>query len=246
MHISSLRVVYITALYQSTLFLLHTTLHPKAMSISIDDLVSSFSSSHIGQEANDLAALQAQLAQTLFAASSSSFASSSRFQSSPIPQGAREPCTTPTPRSPVQSSFSSWGEIDRPAYRSRSSSISLSNSGYEDTEDEMMVEGLLLPASASTSAASENNHSIPFMQRTPSHSYHQRTPSMSYDSAPPASPFTSSDPFYLQAQAHAQSYFYDNSNITQHGRPGMSSPFVAAAANQFGGYQQYASMGVAS
>ncbi|KAF6762485.1 hypothetical protein DFP72DRAFT_841625 [Ephemerocybe angulata] len=212
------------------------------MSISIDDLVSSFSSSHIGQEANDLAALQAQLAQTLFAASSSSFASSSRFQSSPFQQGAREPCTTPTPRSPVQSSFSSWGEIDRPAYRSRSSSISLSNSGYEDTEDEMMVEGLLIPASTSTSSASENT----FMQRTPSHSYHQRTPSMSYDSAPPASPFTSSDPFYLQAQAHAQSYFYDNSNITQHGRPSMSSPFVAAAATQFGGYQQYASMGVAS
>jgi hypothetical protein len=36
------------------------------MSVSIDDLVSSFSSSHIGQEASDLALLQVSLDRTHF------------------------------------------------------------------------------------------------------------------------------------------------------------------------------------
>lgn len=213
------------------------------MSISIDDLVSSFSSAHVGQEQNDLAALhvspvprrgglsltvsQAQLAESLFGAPS--YASSSRAAQ------RAQPCTTPTARSPTMSSFN-WGEIDA-GYRSRSSSISHRGpSGYEDTEDEMMVEELLMPA-ASSSSAFESSH---FSQRTPSHSYHQRTPSltsMNYDPIPsPSSHFASSDPFYLQAQANAQSYFYENSNITQRGRPSMASPFVAAA-NQFSGYQ---------
>ncbi|KAJ3512041.1 hypothetical protein NMY22_g15456 [Coprinellus aureogranulatus] len=197
------------------------------MSISIDDLVSSFSSAHVGQEQNDLAALHAQLAETLFGASS--FASSSRAA-----QRSHQTCTTPTARSPTTSSFN-WGEIDA-GYRSRSSSISHRGpSGYEDTEDEMMVEELLMPA-ASSSSVFENTHS----KRIPAPSYHQRTPSLSmnYDPLPsPSSHFTSSDPFYLQTQANAQSYFYENSNLTQRGRPSMSSPFVAAAANQFGGYQ---------
>ena len=102
-----------------------------------------------------------------------------------------------------------------------------------------------MPAPSSSSAF-ENSHSIAFSQRTPS-SYHQRTPSysMNYDPIPsPSSHFTTSDPFYIQTQANSQSYFSQNSNITQRGRPSMASPFVSAAANQFTGYQ-YA-MGVAS
>ncbi|RXW23599.1 hypothetical protein EST38_g2259 [Candolleomyces aberdarensis] len=221
------------------------------MSVSIDDLVSSFSSSHIGQESSDLALLQMQLAEALLGGSSS-FASSSRFV-----QRGREVCTTPTARTPSTSTFN-WDSIN-PGYRSRSSSISgpsrSTSNVYEDAEDELMVEELLMPASPSASTF-ENSHSMPFMQRTPSsasHSYHQTpTPSASsnFDAQTTSSHFTSSDPFYLQAQANSQSYFYSNSNITQHGCPNVSSPFVAAAATQFHGYQyqhpMHSAMGVVS
>ena len=163
------------------------------MSVSIDYLVSSFSSSHIGQEASDLALLQVsslrtgfccevltlfqmQLADALLGGSSS-FASSSRYA-----QRGREVCTTPTARTPSASTFN-WDSIN-PGYRSRSSSISgpsrSTSNVYEDAEDELMVEELLMPASPSASTF-ENSHSMAFMQRTPStsHSYHHQTPTPS-------------------------------------------------------------------
>ncbi|KAH8830537.1 hypothetical protein DL96DRAFT_1593328 [Flagelloscypha sp. PMI_526] len=61
-------------------------------SFSIDDLVSSFSNGgHIGDEANDLQALQAQLAETLYNNSSSS-------HGRPVPsrQPSQQPSNTPT------------------------------------------------------------------------------------------------------------------------------------------------------
>ncbi|XP_006459738.1 hypothetical protein AGABI2DRAFT_191596 [Agaricus bisporus var. bisporus H97] len=63
------------------------------MSLSVDDLVSSLNASHIGQEAIDIAALQAQLAQALFG--------------QPPPRHSSQTCTTPTARTPSASmSFS--------------------------------------------------------------------------------------------------------------------------------------------
>ena len=213
------------------------------MSFSIDDLVSSFNNSHIGQEANDLAALQvcpplfpppapssplsqAQLSEALFGA-----ASSSSFFSQNTRGRAHQPCTTPTARSPVPSNFH--------GYRSRASSISRA-SGYEDAEDEMMVEELLMGSSSKPSTSS-------FSQTTSSSST-QPTYDIAQSPAASTSLFASADPFFLQTQANAQSYFYENSNITQYGRPSISSPFVNAAASQFGYHNQYhhGAMGVAS
>lgn len=261
-------------------------------SISVDDLISSLSSSHIGQEAMDLAALQAQLAETLFG-SSSAFASSSssstttscsRFASAPRGRD-HQPCNTPTPRTPSACSSFQWESIDAyvGAARSRSSSISAARA-VEDAEDELMVEELLLlPPPPAPSPMYDNNagnhnsfssfaNAASFVQpststsssstTTPSSTYYQPSASafpsfhrsasastsmMSSEPAvvvpsPTQSLFTSADPFYLQAQANAQAYFYGNSNITQHGRPSQASPFVQVGGTPWNGGHGYHQM----
>jgi hypothetical protein len=83
------------------------------MSVSVDDLVASLSANHIGQEATDLAALQAQLAQTLLTHQLS--LTPSHPHTSPFVHGVsvniarRDPanvqhCTTPTARTPSAAS----------------------------------------------------------------------------------------------------------------------------------------------
>lgn len=106
------------------------------MSLSVDDLVSSFSSSHIGQEAIDLAALQAQLAQTLFASARQ------------IPNRNSHTCNTPVARTP-SSSFSFPRPTDEVT--------------MDDDDDERMVEELIMPsspipASQSTSSTHSQAH----------------------------------------------------------------------------------------
>ncbi|TFK28699.1 hypothetical protein FA15DRAFT_665138 [Coprinopsis marcescibilis] len=209
------------------------------MSLSVDDLISSFSSSHIGQEASDLAKLQAQLAESLFGVNNSSFASSSsRF--------SHHPCTTPTARTPSSSSFN-WESIDAFAGQARSRSSSISRR-MEDVEDELMVEELLMPATPSSSVFENGNQntyssyasSASYAQPSSSYSstFHQSQPRTFTEPLPssPSQPsmFASTDPFFLQAQANSQSYFY-NANLTQRGRPSQNSPFVQAAAG-FHGY----------
>lgn len=195
------------------------------MSFSVDDLVSSFNSSHIGQEALDIAQLQAQLAETLFGGNTPS---SSRQR------GREYHCTTPIARTPASTSYmdSFMGQS-----RSRSSSIS---GRMEDMEDEMMVEDLLMPATPSSSVFENGNHNT-FSSFSNANSYAQpsssytssslnQMPSRTFNEALPSSPtqsiFASTDPFFLQTQANSQSYFYNNSNITQRGRPSQNSPFV--------------------
>ncbi|KAF9004778.1 hypothetical protein BDQ17DRAFT_1325570 [Cyathus striatus] len=93
-------------------------LYPQ-MTISVDDLVSSLNSSHIGQEAMDLAALQAQLAQAFFNQFPSSAAPT------PIPRKRSthtQPCNTPT-----ASSFSyHWNPASIPQTTTRTSAWSRS------------------------------------------------------------------------------------------------------------------------
>ena len=204
------------------------------MSLSVDDLISSFSSSHIGQEATDLAQLQAQLAETLFNANS--FASSSR-------RGRDYQCPTPTGRTPSSSNF-----MDAFAGQSRSRSSSMSGR-VEDMEDELMVEELLMgqpPSSSGYENGSQNSYSSfsssnAFVQPSSSFSsYHpSQSPSQGLPSSPQQSLFASQDPFFLQAQANAQGYFYSNSNITQRGRPAQSSPFVQSASGFGHGYHSH-------
>lgn len=203
------------------------------MSFSVDDLISSFGSSHIGQEASDLAQLQAQLSETLFNANS--FASSSR-------RGRDYQCTTPTGRTPSSSNF-----MDAFVGQSRSRSSSMSGR-MEDMEDELMVEELLMGQPPSSSSAYENGNqhsyssfssSNAFVQPSSSFSYPSQASSQGLPSSPSQSLFASTDPFFLQAQANAQSYFYNNSNITQRGRPAQSSPFVQSSSGFGHGYHNH-------
>ncbi|KAH6896480.1 hypothetical protein BKA70DRAFT_1316581 [Coprinopsis sp. MPI-PUGE-AT-0042] len=198
------------------------------MSISVDDLISSFSSSHIGQEATELAQLQAQLAETLFNANS--FASSSR-------RGRDYHCPTPTGRAPSSSNY-----MDAFVGQSRSRSSSISGR-MEDVEDELMVEELLMGQPSSSSGFENQNSYSSFSSSNgfAQSSYHpsQSAASQGLPSSPSQSLFASTDPFFMQAQANSQSYFYNNSNITQHGRPAQSSPFVQSASGFGHGYHNH-------
>jgi len=151
------------------------------MSFTVDDLVSSLSSSHIGQEAMDLAALQvhcppsphnhanpfpqAQLSATLF----SSTAPPSSFSRG----RAHQTCTTPIARTPSSSTMGM--SIDTSSKRRSSishkrmdSSSSQYGYGYQQQpqaddmygmeEDERMVEELLMPSSPMVSASSSMSH----------------------------------------------------------------------------------------
>ncbi|KAJ3551935.1 hypothetical protein NM688_g4422 [Phlebia brevispora] len=124
------------------------------MSISIDDLVASLSSNHIGQEATDLAALQAQL-QTMFYAN--------------MPPTRRSAhANTPTSRTPTTTSFC-WDRPDLDRRRSNSVASMSSRKDGDDRdceqhldvmdEDERMVEDMLFPATTVTPNA--NATSIP-------------------------------------------------------------------------------------
>ncbi|KAF5336427.1 hypothetical protein D9611_006489 [Ephemerocybe angulata] len=199
----------------------------------MDDLVASLSSSHIGQEAHDLAALQVQLAEA--------------FSLSGAPEGVEAALHDADGSQPGDPR-----NVGRCRRKSRVSVESIVGfdfdvepalprvGGYEDFEDELMVEDLLVPeasmpwsSSVSTSTSTGHHHTIPntSARMNPSTSIpvsHQPSSmSMSFSPATsPSSAFALNDPFFLQTQANAQSYFHDNSNILQHGHPGASSSFA--------------------
>ncbi|KAG7096580.1 hypothetical protein E1B28_003999 [Marasmius oreades] len=186
------------------------------MSISVEDLVCSFSSNHIGQEAMDLAVLQAQLAQAFFN-QSSELSSSQKPAGEPFSQ----PCNTPTGRTP--STNLSWGVADAQRVNRRNSEDV--SRELDDVEDERMVEDILVPSSPAPAGA-------PIFSTQPL----SRT-SRSHSSAIPLSPssptfvsdtssFTSTDPFYLAQLQAMQTTASPSSVFTQLGRPSQQSPFV--------------------
>lgn len=223
------------------------------MSISVDDLVASLNANHIGQEAIDLANLQAQLAQTLYC------------HTPPLPmdtptprhRGYAQPLNTPTSRTP-SSSFS----FDRSEFhRRRSSSVASARARgstlderserepdvEEMDEDERMVEDLLVPSSPISANATSSHFPASQYPSPPSTSppsafsnHHMgrkyNTPPSSYPSNqheyPPmnTSLFTTTDPFYLAqlqaSQKPSSSYF------AHAGRPSQQSPFVMAHQSQ--------------
>ncbi|KAK7060111.1 hypothetical protein VNI00_000875 [Paramarasmius palmivorus] len=199
------------------------------MSISVDDLVSSLSSSHIGQEALDLAALQAQLAQAFFMQHAASTSTSSHNNSGDT---FTEPCNTPTGRTP--SSSISWGQMmdTQRANPSRWNSEEAYRD-LDDVEDERMVEDILIPSSPVT--AGQTTTSSPFVPHQTSRQ--SRSRSRSGHMASPVSPgfgtespsiFTSTDPFYIAQLQALQNH--NNSTpasvFKQLGRPPQQSPFV--------------------
>ncbi|GLB33393.1 hypothetical protein LshimejAT787_0102770 [Lyophyllum shimeji] len=183
------------------------------MSISVDELAASLSSSHIGQEALDLAALQAQLAQTLFG---QSIAHSSDARQVSRKTSYTQPCNTPT--------FSSLSQLDAQHGQTTASKPNWSFDGSsfdrrdDVDEDERMVEDLLIPCSPMSATSSALQFSLPGSK---SHFI-----SNSQTSETSSSSFTSTDPFYI-AQSQAQ---YPSpspqSTFTQLGQLPQQSPFT--------------------
>jgi len=215
------------------------------MSFSVDDLVTSLSSSHIGQEARDLAALQVrtsfstayrayplqmQLAQSLFPGTTQS-------ASRQMPIRGRPPnprCTTPVARTP-SSSMSRWPMSSR-----RASSVCQGDFDETD-EDERMVEELLLPSSpmntsqSFSSAFPINAFSNPMPSSPMSSSFQSSYLSVGQPQSPPcdsaSSIFATSDPFYL-AQLQESSKPPPQSAFSQNGRIAQNSPFALPTMTQ--------------
>lgn len=186
------------------------------MSISVDDLVASLSGSHIGQEAIDLAALQAQLAQVLFGHSTTASSPAIRHPISRRPSHT-QPCSTPIGRTPP-SSFS-FGQVSGQWQSSSYRTVD----DKEEMEDELMVEDILIPSSPTSSphfTFAQNNGA---WQPT-----HSKTPSSSFTSSPlQESTFTSTDPFYLAQTQAMQSYGSSTQPaFAQAGQPPHNSPFM--------------------
>ncbi|KAF9246843.1 hypothetical protein BU15DRAFT_69704 [Melanogaster broomeanus] len=213
------------------------------MSLSVDDLVASLSANHIGQEAMDLAALQAQLAQTLLAHQLS--LSSPHVHSSPFAHGVavnvsrRDPtnvqhCTTPTARTPSSAAFT-W-PLPVPEYAEHSRKRSVSSvrrqsidEGCFDEEmaEEHFVEDMVTPDSPNAyrwlsyqgDTHGSPTSAFPAPAPTPVSPSGMSSPIDSCSS----SLFTSTDPFYLQASQPAQP---SHSLFTHVGRPSTHSPFA--------------------
>lgn len=234
------------------------------MSISVDDLVASLSSNHIGQEAMDLAALQvrfassalvrqahafpllqAQLSQTLFCPT---------LSSSPSTNGARRGThvNTPVSRTPTTTSFC-WERPDFDRRRSNSVASMSSRKEVDDRdfehvdamdEDERMVEDLLFPAPPSSNATPSQYPSAPPASPTTQYTMRSRQASVSttyppsaYDLSPVnTSMFATTDPFYLAQLQAAQT----PSLFSQFGKPSQQSPFIKGHSFQGHSFAQLA------
>ncbi|KAJ7122829.1 hypothetical protein C8R44DRAFT_621711 [Mycena epipterygia] len=181
------------------------------MSLSMDDLCASLSSSHVGQEAMDLAALQVQLAQTLFCQSTSVSVSNT-----PRQDDYAQPCNTPTGRTP-SSSFS-WGQMIDPSRHSEPAPRRNTEDHFRDEmeEDERMVEDLLIPTSP-MSPKQQNSAAVRSHQTSPTYPSSETSPSL----------FTTTDPFYMAQLQAAQNYGVSPSSVfSQAAFPSQQSPFM--------------------
>jgi hypothetical protein len=183
------------------------------MSVSMDDLCASLSSSHVGQEAMDLAALQVQLAQTLFCQSMASSSNETETMRG-------QPCNTPTGRTPSASfSWSPMAMVDqsRPPVTPRRNTDEHVRDEME--EDERMVEDLLIPTSPVSSPMSAK-------PQTPASGRSQQT-LPAYPTSPGTSLFTTQDPFYIAQLQAAQNYGVSPPSVfSQAAFPSQQSPFM--------------------
>ncbi|KAG6853226.1 hypothetical protein C0991_005893 [Blastosporella zonata] len=179
------------------------------MSISIDDLTNSLNASHVGQEAMDLAALQAQLAQTLFG---QSIAHSSGPQRVSRKTSFTQPCNTPT--------FTNFTHLtESQGTMSAPTSWSFDSSRDDMEEDERMVEDLLIPRSPT---ASTLQYSLSSWSKS-----HYTSSNQTSDSS---SSFTTTDPFYLaQFQGQHQKTAPTYSAFAELGKLPQQSPFSPAS-----------------
>lgn len=175
----------------------------------MDDLCASLSSSHVGQEAMDLAALQVQLAQALFC---QSMASSSAAQRQ---DDYAQPCNTPTGRTPSASfSWSPMAMVDASRQPDPPTTPRRNIDEHEMEEDERMVEDLLIPTSPMSSPMSAT-------PQTPAAGRSQ------HPASPDTSLFTTQDPFYLAQSQAAQNYGVSPPSVfSQAAFPSHQSPFL--------------------
>ncbi|KAL0949055.1 hypothetical protein HGRIS_009148 [Hohenbuehelia grisea] len=210
------------------------------MNLSVDDLVASLSSSHVGQEATDIAALQVQLAQTL---PFTQVTLPVKFDGHQAPSSASyvQPCNTPTSaHTPSPSlSFNHRADAQLPSVipgKFSEERVSTARPEVFDELDgeEMMVEDFLPPiplfsAPTPSQSATHLHHPRHF------HQHHQQSqPSSSaYPTYGPfcaadlsQSSFTTTDPFYQQA-VHNLSAPPPVSVFSRAGYPTCQSPFLA-------------------
>jgi hypothetical protein len=182
------------------------------MNISIDDLVSSFSASHVSQEAMDIATLQSQLANVIYYPSQGQPGVHSVTRRNSYAQ----PCTTPTPSSATTTFHWEWEDTSR--FRGQNTTPYAVRSCDVDDEmaDDLAVEDLL---NAHTQPGTPQRQQPP--KYRPSG---QLSSSFAYDNNSQSSHFANTDPFYLAAVQTASippppSYF------AQAARPLPNSPF---------------------
>ncbi|EJF63075.1 hypothetical protein DICSQDRAFT_56782 [Dichomitus squalens LYAD-421 SS1] len=217
---------------------------------SVDDLVASLNANHIGQEAMELAALQAQLQQALLSQQMAHNASRSGPLNSPVMR---------TPSASISLDPSEAACMRHNSVSSTKMRCSIDETPESDDmdEDERMVEDLLLasPASPSTSSApfsrtpqssvSGVSHSPAHRPRKTSLSVHMIPLDHSHHElpSPNTSLFTTTDPFYLASLQNAHSHAPSSSVFAQAGRPSAHSPFLKhhMSYSSFGhGYQSVA------
>ncbi|KAI6046487.1 hypothetical protein EDC04DRAFT_3136352 [Pisolithus marmoratus] len=232
------------------------------MSISVDDLVASLSSHHIGQEALELAALQAQLAQTLlvhqFSSSSPHFqhphvsASHSNVNVPRRDPGHVQHCTTPTARTPSSSAFIWPLPVQEYASHSRRSStssmkmqqchedITLADMDDADEEDARLVEAMVTPSDAlvcsSPGAAHSRSNSYTWSSsyqcKDASNTFPVPTSHQLTSPMDSSCSFATTDPFYIQASQTAQQSLST--------APGTSTPSFFALAGRPNAHSPFA------
>ncbi|KAI0047275.1 hypothetical protein FA95DRAFT_1572600 [Auriscalpium vulgare] len=190
------------------------------MSLSVDDLVSSFSSSHIGQEAMDLAALQAQLAQTLFYQPPAS----PSLQSVTRRNSYAQPCNTPTARTP---STSFHFDDRRPSSSTPGAASRPWEQDIPGEEDDAMGDDFVAGSAAAAPLRPSSQPLSPSFSRgsRPTHPYTSPATPTTYDS-PSQSLFVSTDPFYIAAAQAPSFHPAPPSFFAQAARPSVGSPFM--------------------
>jgi len=182
------------------------------MNTSVDDLVSSLSGSHIGQEAMDLAALQSQLTQILFCQTIPSSPSKCHRTS-------RRPSQTRLSNTPIcHTPSSSFSYVQN---QNHFSTLDEKFCRKEDVgEDERMVEELLIPSSPMTPIHTSPHFTFPHSAGSlSSQASTTNTPTLQESS------FTSTDPFYIAQSQALQSYYST-------GAPSQHSSFLVHQAPQ--------------
>ncbi|KAI0254215.1 hypothetical protein BJV78DRAFT_1280238 [Lactifluus subvellereus] len=202
---------------------------------AIDDLVSSFSASHVSQEAMDISTLQSQLANVIYFPSQGQ----SGVHCVTRRNSYAQPCNTPTPTSATASFHWEWEDATRCRGQNPAPYVPpapLRNCDVDDEmEDEQAVENLLnahTPNQCQIGTPHQRQQQSKYRPVSIGQPFppptSQTISSPMYDNAPglsgSPSHFANTDPFYLAAVQTA-SLTPPPSFFAQAARPAPNSPF---------------------